>query len=257
MPSSSSLLTTIGHLINLLFSVYSCKESKSIVGVSIKSFELYTIAFALQLFITNDVATAFIRFLCIILILYFINLVHNEEPYKSAFLASESHNDSFPHWKYILLPCILLAMMTNFIEENFTLSQQDSSDGRRFAETVSLFCLYIESAALIPQIALLYRFREIENFKWYNIIALCVQNLSYIVSVLFMNNTIVGQSNSSIGGIEGFEGGYDRKGTYYEGWFPLMIEFLAGLLQTSLCLRFVYLFVHIKFQGGGTLEKLQ
>ena len=160
-----SRLVIIGHLANVLCTVYSCRETKSVVGVSIKSFELYVLAFGLQLLITNDYITAFIELLSIISIFYLINLVYNEDPYKSAFLAHECLNDSFPHWKYIVLPSLILALCTNLVEENFTLSQEESSDSKRVTETLRIFSLYIESVALVPQIVLLYRFKEIENFR--------------------------------------------------------------------------------------------
>lgn len=254
---TSSSVTTAGHLMNIISSIYSCKETKSVVGVSIKSFELYVVAFGLQLVITDDCITVFIRLLCVIAILYLINMVYNEEPYKSAFLAIESSNDSFSHWKYIVLPSFILAIATNFVEENFTISQEESSDGRRFTETLGVFCLFLEAAAPVPQIVLLYRFKEIENFKWYNIAALVMQNLSCILCGLFMNDEINGRSNYTMGGDESFKLAYDQKRRNYGGWLPIAIELFAGLLQIGLCVTFVYLYFHIKFNDRGGLQKLQ
>ena len=248
------MITAVGHLINIVLSLYSCKETKSIVGVSIKSFELYVVVFGLQLLITNDYVTLFIRSLCVISILYLINLVHNQEPYKSAFLANESHNDYFPHWKYILLPSMILAIFTNLVEENLLLSQEESSDGRRIKETLSVFCQYLEASALVPQIALLYRFEEIENFKWYNIASLSLQNLLYVYCVSSMS----GHSNSIVDGEERFKvEDHDQERRNYEGWFPVAVELLAGLIQISVCVTFIYLFFRVKFYDGGGLQKLR
>ncbi|XP_023634961.1 ER lumen protein-retaining receptor B isoform X2 [Capsella rubella] len=115
------------HLASVLVLLLKIHTIKSCAGVSLKTQELYAIVFATRYL---DIFTSF----------YSI--------YNTLMKSYDREQDTFRHW-FLVLPCLLLALL---IHEKFT-----------FLEVLWTFSLYLEAVAILPQLVLLQRTRNIDN----------------------------------------------------------------------------------------------
>ncbi|XP_023634962.1 ER lumen protein-retaining receptor B isoform X3 [Capsella rubella] len=111
------------HLASVLVLLLKIHTIKSCAGVSLKTQELYAIVFATRYL---DIFTSF----------------------YSIYNTLMKEQDTFRHW-FLVLPCLLLALL---IHEKFT-----------FLEVLWTFSLYLEAVAILPQLVLLQRTRNIDN----------------------------------------------------------------------------------------------
>ncbi|XP_063944706.1 ER lumen protein-retaining receptor-like isoform X2 [Daucus carota subsp. sativus] len=82
------------------------------------------------------------------IVLHWFN-THLREQWRGFCIRSyDKDQDTFRHY-FLLLPCFLLAL---FIHERFT-----------FKEVMWTFSLYLEAIAILPQLVLLQRTRNIDN----------------------------------------------------------------------------------------------
>ena len=149
--------------------------------------EILILSYLVRALISEFLPIGLLDLLGFLTLLYLLNLVYNKEPFKvlpsftfsafyldrnfeyfstlrstmftickhcvlqTCYVALEQSRDTFPHWKLLVAPSILLALLTNFFEENLTLWQIESSDEFRFHETLHVLCSYLESVAYLPQ----------------------------------------------------------------------------------------------------------
>ncbi|MBA0841034.1 hypothetical protein Goarm_003552 [Gossypium armourianum] len=123
--------------------------SYNCAGISLKTQELYAIVFTTRYL---DLFTTYISLYNTIMKLIFlgssISIVWYMRHHKMVRRSYDKDQDTFRHY-LLMLPCLLLALLIN---EKFT-----------FLEVMWAFSLYLEAVAILPQLVLLQRTRNIDN----------------------------------------------------------------------------------------------
>jgi len=105
------------HVISIFLLILRLRVSKNAIGISIKTQELYLVVFIsryLDLFTTfYSIYNTLMKILYISATSYIIYMVRRTEPFKSNF---EKGHDSFLHWKFAVIPCVVLGAVTNLIQ---------------------------------------------------------------------------------------------------------------------------------------------
>ncbi|KAL7549154.1 hypothetical protein ACHAWF_012419 [Thalassiosira exigua] len=92
--------------------------------------------------------------------------------------------DNFPCWKFLALPCFLIAMVTHI-----TSTYDRGYD--IFSDTQALlwkFSIYLESVSIIPQLTLLRRYRIVENLTVNYVLLLGLYRLFYIFNWIYRSH---------------------------------------------------------------------
>ena len=107
----------MSHVLSIVVLLLRLRVTKNAIGISIKTQELYLIVFVtryLDLFTTfYSVYNTVMKILYISATAYIIYMVRATEPFKSNY---EKAHDSFLHLKFAVLPCVVLAIVTNVIQ---------------------------------------------------------------------------------------------------------------------------------------------
>ena len=105
------------HILSILVLLLRLRVTKNAIGISIKTQELYLLVFVcryLDLFTTYySLYNSVMKILYISITAYIIYMVYMNEPFKSNY---ERSHDSFLHWKFAVLPCACLALVTNIVQ---------------------------------------------------------------------------------------------------------------------------------------------
>ncbi|MBA0570578.1 hypothetical protein Golob_004210 [Gossypium lobatum] len=137
------------HLFSVLVLLLKIHTIKSCAGVSLKTQELYAIVFTTRYL---DLFTTYISLYNTIMKLIFlgssISIVWYMRHHKMVRRSYDKDQDTFRHY-LLMLPCLLLALLIN---EKFTC-----------LEVMWAFSLYLEAVAILPQLVLLQRTRNIDN----------------------------------------------------------------------------------------------
>ena len=80
-----------------------------------------------------------------------IYTIRYKEPIASTY---DRAQDSFLHWKFAVAPCAVVALITHLFQTSFKLDVVD---------LLWTFSIYLESIAILPQLIVLQRYREVEN----------------------------------------------------------------------------------------------
>ncbi|KAL9315504.1 hypothetical protein ACSQ67_016505 [Phaseolus vulgaris] len=151
--SSITLVKSVkGHYIGIT------KEEKGTVslmlvmldkGVSLKTQELYAFVFACRYL---DIFTNYVSLYNTVMKLIFLgssfSIVWYMRYHKVVRRSYDKDQDTFRHY-FLILPCLVLALLIN---EKFTVK-----------EVMWTFSLYLEAVAILPQLVLLQRTRNIDN----------------------------------------------------------------------------------------------
>ena len=156
------------HLMSFMFLLSRILNSKSSIGISSKTLELYLILFCLRYI---DLFMYFVSFYNTLMKVGFIGitafiiyLLHKKKPYCSSY---NRKKDSFRHL-LIVLP--ISAVFTLIFHSKFTLWEMAWS-----------FSLWIESMAILPQLDLLRRMGEAESLTSNYVAALGIYRLLYVI----------------------------------------------------------------------------
>uniref|UniRef100_A0A0D9W410 ER lumen protein-retaining receptor n=1 Tax=Leersia perrieri TaxID=77586 RepID=A0A0D9W410_9ORYZ len=137
------------HLMSVLLLLLKIHTIKSCAGVSLKTQELYALVFATRYL---DIFTDFISLYNTVMKLIFMcssfSIVWYIRRHKMVRRSYDKDHDTFRH-QFLVLPCLLLALL---IHEKFT-----------FREVMWTFSIYLEAVAILPQLVLLQRTRNIDN----------------------------------------------------------------------------------------------
>lgn len=111
------LLGDLFHVISIFLLIIRLSITKNALGISIKTQELYLLVFLtryLDLFTTYySLYNTIMKILYILSTSYVIYMVYYTEPFKTNY---EKNHDSFLHWYFAVIPCLLLAIITVFIQ---------------------------------------------------------------------------------------------------------------------------------------------
>ena len=145
-----------------------------------------------------------------------------QEPIKSTY---DKGQDAFLHWKFGAAPCAVLAFLTHLIGSgvsNFSL-----------VELLWTFSIYLEAIAILPQLIVLQRYREVENLTGNYIFFMGAYRGLYILNWIYRANT---------------------EKNYRHHW----VVYICGVVQTLLYADFFYYYVKryvIREMGGTCLSQ--
>ena len=190
MMNTIRLAGDMCHVMSILVLLLRLRISKNAIGVSIKTQELYLIVFVtryLDLFTTYySLYNSFMKILYISATAYIIYMVKGTERFKSTY---DKAHDSFLHYQFAVAPCVIFAVITNVIMGfNIMEVSLNSMSGKGFGDSLEVvkfyqtvlsqlfnfqnscphqllwtFSIYLEAAAIVPQLIVLQRYREVEN----------------------------------------------------------------------------------------------
>lgn len=203
------------HVLSILVLLLRLKATKNALGISIKTQELYLLVFVcryLDLFTTfYSLYNSVMKVLYISATAYIIYMVRKTEPFKTTY---EHTHDSFVHWQYAVAPCVVLAVITNFLQ------------GFNLMELFWVFSIYLEAVAILPQLFVLQRYGEVENLTANYVFLLGIYRALYILNWIYRS--------------------YHE--TYYRhNW----VVYSCGIVQTCLYVDFFYYYFLSKYRGGG------
>ncbi|EOX93906.1 ER lumen protein retaining receptor isoform 2 [Theobroma cacao] len=159
------------HLASVLVLLLKIHTIKSCAGISLKTQELYAIVFASRYL---DIFTDFISLYNTSMKLIFLgssfSIVWYMRRHKIVRRSYDKDQDTFRHY-FLLLPCLLLALLFN---EKFT-----------FKEVMWTFSLYLEAVAILPQLVLLQRTRNIDNLTGQYVFLLGAYRGLYILNWIY------------------------------------------------------------------------
>ncbi|KAG6741524.1 hypothetical protein POTOM_054786 [Populus tomentosa] len=201
------------HLASVLVLLLKIHTIKSCAGISLKTQELYALVFASRYL---DLFTSYVSFYNTVMKLIFLgssfSIVWYMRHHKLVRRSYDKDHDTFRHF-FIVLPCLILALL---IHEKFT-----------FLEVMWAFSLYLEAVAILPQLVLLQRTRNIDNLTGQYVFLLGAYRALYILNWVYRFFTE----------------------PHYVHW----ITWISGLVQTLLYADFFYYY----FQSWKNNVKLE
>jgi len=214
MMNAFRLAGDLSHVLSILVLLLRLKATKNALGISIKTQELYLVVFVcryLDLFTTfYSLYNSIMKVLYISATAYIIYMVKQTEPFKTNY---ERSHDTFLHWQFAVAPCVVLAVITNVLQ------------GFNVMELFWVFSIYLEAVAILPQLIVLQRYREVENLTANYVFLLGIYRALYILNWIYRS--------------------YHE--TYYRhNW----VVYSCGIVQTCLYVDFFYYYFLSKYRGG-------
>ncbi|XP_031114751.1 ER lumen protein-retaining receptor-like [Ipomoea triloba] len=159
------------HLLSIIVLLLKIRTTKSCAGISLKTQELYVIVFLTRYL---DLFTRFHSFYNTIMKLVFIgtslSIVWYMKFHKVVKQTYSKDQDNFRHY-FFIVPCFLLALLVN---HEFTVM-----------ELLWTFSLYVEAIAILPQLILLQRSKNIDNLTGKYIFLLGSYRAFYIINWIY------------------------------------------------------------------------
>lgn len=201
------------HLASVLVLLLKIHTIKSCAGVSLKTQELYALVFATRyLDIFVNFYSVYNTFMKLIFLGSSFSIVWYMRHHRIVRRSYDKDQDTFRHL-FLLLPCLLLALVIN---EKFT-----------FKEVMWAFSIYLEAVAILPQLVLLQRTRNIDNLTGQYVVLLGAYRALYILNWIYRYFT--------------------------EEQYVHWITWVAGIIQTLLYADFFYYY----FQSWKNNVKLE
>lgn len=202
------------HVCSILVLLLRLRVSKNAIGISLKTQELYFVVFAtryLDLFTTYySLYNTLMKILYISSTGYIIYMIREMEPFKTNY---DRAQDSFLHWQYAVAPSAIAALVTSI------------ASGFDFMEMLWYLSIFLEAMAIVPQLIVLQRYREVENLTGHYVFFLGAYRALYIINWIYRS--------------------YHE--TYYKhNW----VVYVCGFIQTALYLDFFYYYFLSKFRGS-------
>lgn len=207
----------MSHVFSIIILLLRLRVAKNAQGISLRTHELFLLVFVTRYL---DLFTRFyslynscMKILYIASTSSIIYMIRFQEPICSTY---EKGQDSFLHWKFAVLPCFIVAAITHLVGSNFQLDVLD---------LLWTFSIYLESIAILPQLIVLQRFREVENLTGNYIFFMGAYRAFYILNWIYR--------------------AYNEP-AYKHHW----VAYFCGVLQTLLYADFFYYYLKSKSKGG-------
>ena len=165
------------HQIAIILLILQLSRSRNARGISVKTQELRLLVFGtryLDLFTTfysmyNSVAKVYYLVATTAII-----IMCKTDPIKSVY---NTDHDYFPHWKFAVLPCAVLALVTHVVGSGIA----------RFdiMELLWTLSIYLESIAILPQLLVLRKYRLVENLTGKFMLLLGLYRFFYILNWIY------------------------------------------------------------------------
>ncbi|XP_047310522.1 ER lumen protein-retaining receptor-like [Impatiens glandulifera] len=207
------LAADMTHLASILVLLLKIHTIKSCAGISLKTQELYSIVFvARYLDLFTNYISLYNTLMKIIFLASSFSIIWYIRRHKIVRRSYDKEQDTFHHF-LLMIPCFLLAL---FIHEKFN-----------FKEVMWTFSLYLEAVAILPQLVMLQRTRNIDNLTGQYVFLLGGYRALYVLNWIYRYFTE----------------------PHYVHW----IVWISGLVQTLLYADFFYYY----FQSWKNNSKLE
>lgn len=206
------------HVFSIIVLLLRLRVAKNAQGISVRTHELFLVVFVtryLDLFTSfYSIYNSVMKVLYIMSTASIIYTIRFQEPIKSTY---DKAQDTFLHWKFAAAPCGVLALVTHLAGTGFKYVD--------FLELLWTFSIYLESIAILPQLIVLQRYREVENLTGNYIFFMGAYRALYIVNWIYRAHT---------------------EKNYKHHW----VVYACGVLQTLLYVDFFYYYFQSKKKGG-------
>lgn len=206
----------MSHVFSIIVLLLRLRVAKNAQGISVRTHELFLLVFVtryLDLFTTYySLYNSCMKILYIFTTGAIIYMIRFQEPIRSTY---DKAQDTFLHWKFAVLPCFIIAILTQLLGHS------------RFSimEILWTFSIYLESIAILPQLIVLQRYREVENLTGNYIFFMGSYRALYIANWIYR--------------------------AYHEPFYQHhFVVYFCGILQTLLYGDFFYYYVKSKAKGG-------
>jgi len=205
----------MSHVVSIVILILRLRVSKSAVGISLKTQELFLLVFVtryLDLFTTfYSLYNSFMKVAYITSTTFIIYMIRFKEPYKSKYDKSQ---DAFLHMKFGVAPCAGLALLACLFKKELNP-----------IDILWTFSIFLEAIAIVPQLFVLQRYREVENLTGHYVFFLGAYRGLYILNWIYRS--------------------------YYEPFYRHnWLVYICGAVQTTLYIDFFYYYVISKYYGG-------
>lgn len=208
----------MSHVFSIIVLLLRLRVVKNAQGISLRTHELFLIVFItryLDLFTTYySLYNSCMKVMYIATTALIVYMIRSTEPICSTY---DKAQDTFLHYKFAVAPCIALATITAFIGSKNSLPT--------IMEVLWTFSIYLESIAILPQLIVLQRYREVENLTGNYIFFMGAYRFLYILNWVYR--------------------------AYHEPFYQHhYLVYFCGCLQTLLYADFFYYYVKSKAKGG-------
>jgi len=212
----------MSHVFSILVLLLRLRVAKNAAGISLRTHELFLLVFLTRY--TDLFTTYYGIYNSVMKVLYIgstasiVYAIRYKQPICSSY---DKAQDTFRHFEFAILPCIILAVLTHLIS-----GEGKGLDlARNAQELLWVFSIYLEAVAILPQLIVLQRFREVENLTGNYIFFMGAYRALYIFNWVYR--------------------------AYYEpGYRHHYVVYFCGVLQTALYVDFFYYYVMSKRKGG-------
>lgn len=191
------------HLLSIIVLLLKIRTTKSCSGISLKTQELYVMVFLTRYL---DIFTRYVSLYNTIMKLVFvgtsIGIVWYMKYHKVVKQTYNKNEDTFRHY-ILVLPCFVLALL---FHRDFSIM-----------EVLWTFSLYLEAVAILPQLVLLQRSRNIDNLTGNYVFLLGAYRALYVVNWIYRY--------------------------FLEDHKARWISWISGLVQTALYADFFYYYI--------------
>lgn len=191
------------HLLSIIILLLKIRTTKSCSGISLKTQELYVMVFLTRYL---DIFTRYVSLYNTIMKLVFIGtsigIVWYMKYHKVVKQTYNKNEDTFRHY-ILVLPCFVLALL---FHPDFSI-----------VEVLWTFSLYLEAVAILPQLVLLQRSRNIDNLTGNYVFLLGAYRALYVVNWIYRY--------------------------FLEDHKARWISWISGLVQTALYADFFYYYI--------------
>lgn len=207
----------MSHVFSIIVLLLRLRVVKNAHGISVKTHELFLIVFVtryLDLFTTfYSLYNSVMKILYIAATAMIIYTIRFTQPFKSSY---DKAQDSFLHYKFAVVPCAIIALLTHLI--------QHKGIGKPI-DLLWLFSIYLESISILPQLIVLQRYREVENLTGNYVFFMGAYRFLYILNWIYRS--------------------------YHEALYQHhFVVYFCGVLQTLLYVDFFYYYIKSKAKGS-------
>lgn len=207
----------MSHVFSIIVLLLRLRVAKNANGISVRTHELFLLVFVtryLDLFTTfYSIYNSCMKVLYIFTTSSIIYMIKFQEPICSTY---DKAQDSFLHWKFAVAPCAIIAAITHIVGAGARIN---------LMELLWTFSIYLEAVAILPQLIVLQRYREVENLTGNYIFFMGSYRALYILNWIYRAYTE----------------------PYYKHHY---VVYFCGVLQTLLYADFFYYYVKSKAKGG-------
>lgn len=207
----------MSHVFSIIVLLLRLRVAKNAQGISVRTHELFLLVFItryLDLFtVYYSVYNSVMKVLYILTTATIVYTIKYKEPICSTY---DKGQDSFLHWKFAVLPAAIIATITHLLGTHTHYS---------LVELLWTFSIYLESIAILPQLIVLQRYREVENLTGNYIFFMGAYRALYIINWVWRS--------------------------YHEPFYKHhYVVYFCGVVQTLLYADFFYYYAKSKSSGG-------